>query len=302
MPERKHCRAGKDALRLNQRSVVRLSSAIRIDNLMADEANTSTLSTMFPSTEENTSVSFGLPRMVVEVSPRPCRAFEEFLSIVRPLFNHQYSYPGDTVCILSDYELLLSEHEQGSCAEIIFDTAAALLTLGADPRNTSLCRESDIGYLPEVYWLLSCVLRLPEREEHPFPAAKWRAEKNGSDRSLFLAAIAICLGVTRLVLDSGKSGEDPSFVPLLREIERRLHRESYSIQVLRPPISDWLPGQELPLDLCRAKERYRSFRHDLVFLRDVLNEGALVASQIISPAIAGLREYLHLNDGSAGHP
>ena len=263
-----------------------------------DEATAQSLAELVDSIEESPFVSSGPPRLVVSVWPRPYREVEGLLPVVYPLMNHQYSHPGDTICLLADYQLLLSRRENINHTDLIFDTAAALLALGADPRNMSICRESDIGCLTEIYWLLSCILRLPPPGDAASPASR-RSDGSGDERLLFLAAAAIGLGATDLVLDSMQP-QALSLAALLREIERRLGAESSAIRVSSPPATQEEPDLNLNPDPGSIDERYRVLRHDLAFLRDMLNEGAMVASRIVSPAITCLRERLHLNDGSEG--
>jgi hypothetical protein len=264
--------------------------------MLDEEATAPTLAALADSAEARLSVPSAAPRLVASVWPRPHDAPETFLHVARPLLNHQHMHPGDTICVLADYQLLLSGHELVGLTEAIYDSAAALLALGVDPRNTSLCRESDIASLPEIYWLLSCVLRLPPPGVEPSPAR--RGEGDGArERSLFLAALTVGLGATNLVLDSASPEPGSSFEPMLREVERRLGLGQDPAQVSgegeadRPALSGVIP------DLRLAGARYDAIRHNTSFLRDILSEGALAASAVGPPTIARLREYLHLGDG-----
>ena len=267
-----------------------------------DEATAPTLAALADSAEAGLFAPSGVPRLVASVWPRPYNGPEAFLPVARPILNHQHTHPGDTICVLADYQILLSSREHASRADAVYDTAAALLALGVDPRNTSLCRESDIAPLPEIYWLLSCVLRLPPPPGvEPSPALRGE-EDEARERSLFLAAIAAGLGATRLVLDPAAPDQNPSFVPLLREVERRLNHGPNPTQVFGEPAADWPAPSGVTPDLRSAGARYDAIRHNPAFLRDVLNEGALAASAISSPAITRLREYLHLGDGGTSCP
>lgn len=254
-----------------------------------DEATALTLAALVNSAAEYPCAPSGVPRLVISVWPRPSAGPEALLPAARPLLSHQHTHPGDTVCVLADYQLLLSGGELAGHAEAVYDTAAALLALGVDPRNTSLCRESDIAPLPEIYWLLSCILRLPLAPQRPY--------EEGREHSLFLAALAVGLGATRLGLDPGAPGQSQSFVPLLREIERRLDPEHNPMQVFSQPARDWPHASEAAPELRSFDGRYRAVRHNPAFLRDVLSEGAWAASAISSQAKTRLREHLHLGDG-----
>jgi hypothetical protein len=49
-----------------------------------------------------------------------------------------------------------------------------------------------------------------------------------------------------------------------------------------------------------AGSRYLALLYNLIFLREILHEGRLIASRIFSPSITCFRQYLHLNYRRAG--
>ncbi|MFL6282682.1 MAG: hypothetical protein ACJ74Q_05895 [Pyrinomonadaceae bacterium] len=268
-----------------------------------DEVTAPTLVALADSADEGLlPVPSAVPRLVASVWPRPYDSPEAFLPAARPLLEHQRMHPGDTFCVIADYQLLLSGGGRADHAEAVYDTAAALLALGVDPRNTSLCRESDVAALPEVYWLLSCALWLPPPGVEASMALPRGADDAARECALLLAALAFGLGASSLVLALTPHEPGAALSSLLREVGLRLNPGQTPFEVLREGAADGRASFGAAPDLGSAGARYDAIRHNTPFLRDVLNEGALAAATVSTTAIARLREYLHLGDGGMGHP
>jgi hypothetical protein len=269
-----------------------------------DEATAPTLVALADSAEEGLlPPSAAVPRLVASVWPRPYDGPEAFLPAARPLLEHQRTHPGDTICVIADYQILLSGDGRAGHAEAVYDTTAALLALGVDPRNTALCRESDLATLPEVYLMLSCVLRLPPPPGVEASAALPRGGHDAArERALLLAALTAGLGASSLVLDPVSPTPGAALSSLLREVGLRVNPGQTLVEVLREGVADRPASLGAAPDSCSAGARYDAIRHNAPFLRDVLHEGALTAAAVSAPAVARLREYLHLGDGGKGRP
>jgi hypothetical protein len=268
-----------------------------------DEATAPTLVALADSAEEGLlPAPSAAPRLVASVWPRPYDGPEAFLPAARPLLKHQRTHPGDTFCVIADYQLLLSGGGRADHAEAVYDTAAALLALGVDPRNTSLCRESDVAALPEVYWLLSCALRLPPPGVEASTAPPQGADDAARERALLLAALAFGLGASSLVLALAPHEPGGALSSLLREVGLRVNPGQAPVEVLREDAADRPASSGAAPELGSAGARYDVIRHNAPFLRDLLSEGALAAATVGATAVARLREYLHLGDGGTGHP
>jgi hypothetical protein len=257
---------------------------------MVDDATAPKGLSILLSGEQPEAVPSAAPRLVANLSLAARPNSESLSRVVSLLADHQHLYPGDTICVLADYSLLLSGEKTGGVADGL-DTVAALMTLGLDPRKTVFCRESDIAALPELYLLLWCVLQEMANERDAPPV--W--EDRSTNAYVLRAALALGLNATRVVLDETAPETQSGFLQLLRRCERYARPNSSAIEV---SIAAPDPGGLHPPRVSgMGSGRYATIRRNVVLLQDVLDEGGIIASAIFRPAIVRMREQLTLSGG-----
>ncbi|HTU47838.1 MAG TPA: hypothetical protein VMF91_22460 [Bryobacteraceae bacterium] len=257
---------------------------------MVDDATAPKASSIPLSWEEPEAVFSGAPRLLANLSLAAQTNSEALPRVVPLLADHQHLYPGDTICVLADYSLLLSGHKAGGAMDGL-DTLAALMTLGLDPRKTVFCRESDIAALPELYLLLSCALRANADERDAAPA--WNDCRTHAQ--ILRAALTLGLNATRVILDDTATESQSGFLQLLTVCERYLRPKSRPIEIAMAAPGPG--GLHPPRVSGMAGEQYATIRQNVALLQDVLNEGGIIASAIFSAAIMRVREQLMLSGG-----
>jgi len=80
-----------------------------------------------------------------------------YIGAIKPMVDLLHNYKAESYCFIADYHSLIKLHNPSLRKKYIYDTAAAWLAFGLDPKKTTFYRQSSIPEILELNWILNSV-------------------------------------------------------------------------------------------------------------------------------------------------
>jgi tryptophanyl-tRNA synthetase len=115
-------------------------------------------------------------RALTGIKPTGTIHVGNYLGAMKPALELVESYES-SLYFIADYHALTTVQERGQLHTMIYDVAAAWLAAGLDPARTILFRQSSVGEVFELSWVLACLIATGQLERgHAYKDAVARGD------------------------------------------------------------------------------------------------------------------------------
>ena len=164
------------------------------------------------------------------------------LGMVEPAIALQKSH--ETFYFIANLHALTTVRDAPKLLEDTYDVAATFVALGYDPARGALFRQSDVPEIPELTWMLSCVVSLGDLSRaHAYKAAKDKGEEGTLNLGTYSYPVLMASDILAYDSDVVPVGKDQvQHVEMARAIAKRFNHHfgdtlKEPLELVRPEVA-----------------------------------------------------------------